>query len=147
MVDQHTTEYLRAFCKERVRLWTENRLEVQITWGYGDPIICEVTEIVPEGESLLYQNQYRLDLTTNRYGLHKVPSPPIGIQVLYVDVWRSELNSYLNNLILADFKGFPDACFRGSDCEVQRDLLRPLHRYFLESKANVGDHFPPTPAL
>lgn len=118
-----------------------------MTWGYGDPIVCDVTEIKPDGESLLFQNQYKLDLATNQYGLYKVPSPPIGIQVLYVDTWRLKLSSYLDNLILADFNGFPDACFRGSDCEVQRDLLRPLHQYFLDSKASVGDHLPSAPPL
>lgn len=112
-----------------------------MTWGYGNPIPCEVTEVEPVGESLLYQNQYRLNLATNLLELHRVPSPPIGIEFLNVESWGPQLDVYLDDLLDNKFNGFPDTCFRGYECEIQRDLLRPLHQYFLDSTDTVGDHY------
>ena len=137
MLDQHKTENLRAFCKTRVRRWTDNHFKVYMTWGHGKPILCDVTEIEPEGESLLSQNQYRLNLTTSRYELHKVPSPPLGIMLLNVKVWRSGLEEYLDDLLSTDFDGFPEMCFQGVECAIQRDLLKPIHRYTIDSTTTV----------
>ena len=109
-----------------------------MTWGYGSPIECEVNEIEPEGDQLLFQNQYRLDLTTSRYHLHKIPSPPLGIRLLEVGPWRQRLDKYLDNLLQTEFEGFPATCFQGGECEVQKDLLHPLHAYYLESRKIVG---------
>lgn len=109
-----------------------------LTWGYGDAIKCEVNEIEPVGDDLLYQNQYRLNLNTGRYDLCKVPSPPLGIILLQVGPWRQRLDHYLNNLLQAEFVGFPSACFRGRECEIQRDLLHPIHAYYMEFKEAVS---------
>ena len=138
LLDQHEPDQLRAFCKAKVRRWTENRFVVHMTWGYGSPIGCEVNEIEPEGDQLLFQNQYRLDLTTSRYHLHKIPSPPLGIRLLEVGPWRQRLDRYLDNLLQTEFGGFPVTCFQGRECAVQRDLLHPLHAYYLESRKIVG---------
>ena len=129
------------FCKEQVGRWTDNRLTVYVTWGYGRSIKCEVHEIEPKGNELLFQNQYRLNFATRRWDHHKVPSPPIGIMLLDVVVWRRKLNSYLNNLVDTEFENFPETCFRDPECEVQKDLLHPIHAYHLESKDIVGNPF------
>lgn len=138
LLEQHTVENLRGFCRSRVWKWTDNLFTVAMTWGYGEPIECEVTEIIPKGKSLLYQNQYKLDPETNRYSLHKVPSPPLGIKLIDIQTWRSQLDKYLDDLLQKDFVGFPSACFRGPDCEIQRDLLHPFHDYFLQSDTKVS---------
>lgn len=133
LTGQHQPEKLREFCKAQVMRWTKNHFTVYMTWGYGMPIRCEVHEIEPRGDDLLFQNQYRLNLTTTRYDLHKVPSPPLGIMLLDVLPWRGKLNRYLDNLLQTEFDNFPGMCFRGSECAVQRDLLYPMHAYHLES--------------
>ena len=138
LLDQHKPENLRAFCRAKVRRWTDNCLTVYMSWGYGMPIKCEVHEIEPEGEDLLYQNQYRLNLTTARYDLYRMPSPPIGIMLLDVLLWRWKLDKYLDNLVQTEFEGFPGTCFRGSDCAVQKDLLYLIHAYHRESRHNVS---------
>ena len=139
LLDQHKPDQLLAFCKAKIRRWTENRFTVYMTWGYGSPIRCEVNEIEPKGDELLFQNQYRLDLATSRYDLHKIPSPPLGMMLLEVVPWRQRLGSYLDNLLQkTEFGGFPVTCFQGPECAVQRDLLHPLHAYYLESKKIVG---------
>ena len=140
LVDQHTVDNLSAFCKDHVARWTDNHLTVYMTWGYGNPIPCEVTEVESVGESLLYQNQWRLNLATNLYEPHRVPSPPIGIMLLEVEREGPRFDAYLDDLLDNDFNGFPDTCFRGHDCEIQRELLRPLHQYFLASTDTVGGH-------
>lgn len=131
---QHEPDKLREFCKAHVFRWTENCFTVYMTWGYGKPIKCEVHEIEPRGNDLLFQNQYRLNLSTRRYDLHKVPSPPLGIMLLDVPSWRQKLNCYLNNLLQTEFENFPRMCFRGSECAVQKDLLYHVHVYHLRSK-------------
>ena len=110
-----------------------------MTWGYGNSIPCEVTEVESVGESLLYQNQWRLNLATNLLDPYRVPSPPIGIETLDVESWGSRLDAYLDDLLDNDFDGIPDTCFRGYELEIQRDLLRPLHKYCLDSTDTVGD--------
>ena len=112
-----------------------------LTWGYGNAIKCEVNEIEPIGDDLLFQNQYRLNLTTTRYDLCKVPSPPLGIMLLEVGLWRQRLDRYLDNLLQAEFGGFPSTCFRGRECEVQRDLLHPMHAYYVEFKDAVSYYY------
>ena len=110
-----------------------------MTSGYGKSIPCEVTEVESVGESLLYQYQYRLNLATNDLERYRVPSPPIGIQFLNVESWGPRLDVYLDDLLDNDFDGFPEACFRGDECAIQRDLLKPLHQYSLDSPDAVGD--------
>lgn len=109
-----------------------------MTWGYGKPIECEVNEIEPEGNDLLFQNQYRLNLDTEQYDLHKVPSPPLGIMLLSVGFWQKWWDDYLNDLLQSDFEGFPETCFRGRECMVQRDLLYPIHAYYTKSSEDVS---------
>ena len=138
LLQQHTVENLRGFCRSRVWGWTDNHFTVAMTWGYGKPIECGATEIIPKGKSLLYQNQYKLDLATNRYSLHRVPSPPLGIMLIDVPTWESELDKYLNDLLQKDFAGFPSACFRGPKCEIQRDLMNPFYQYYLQSGTKVS---------
>lgn len=108
-----------------------------MTWGYGQPIKCNVNEIEPNGESLLYQDQYKLNLETDQYELDKVPSPPLGIMLMDVDSWRSWLDSYLNGLLKENFGGFPKACYRGKECEIQRHLLVALHHNYLQTPTEV----------
>ena len=138
ILEQHTMENLRGFCRSRVWRWTNNHFTVAMTWGYGEPIECEATEIVPKGKSLLYQNQYKLDLATNRLNLHRVPSPPLGIMLIDVPTWRSKLDKHLNDLLQKDFVGFPSACFRGTKCEIQRDLMNHFHQHYIQSGTTVS---------
>ena len=111
-----------------------------LTWGYGKAIKCEVHEIEPEGDDLLFQNQYRLNLTTTQYDLCKVPSPPLGIKHIEVGFWRQRLVRYLHDFLQEEFGGFPSTCYRGRECEVQKDLLHPMHAYYMEFKDVVSYH-------
>ena len=104
---------------------------VQLTCGIGKAISCFVQEIIPKGPSLLTQNQYRKNLDTNDYELVSVPSPPIGMRLIPVPEWQRSLEGYLDDLLQNGFHDFPDLCFQGTDCEVQRDLLHVLHRHYL----------------
>lgn len=129
LFDQHQVATIKEFCRARVYEWTGNQLTVYVTWGYGRPIKCDVQEFKPWGDSLLYQNQYRKDLNTGILSLVRTPSPPLGMLFIQIDYCRSRLLGYLNDVLEKDFQGFPNACYRGVDCEVQRDLLYILHRY------------------
>ncbi len=129
LLDQHQVAAIKEFCRARVYEWTGNQLTVYVTWGYGRPIKCDVQEFKPWGDSLLYQNQYKKDLNTGILSLVRAPSPPLGMLFIQIDYCRSRLLGYLNDVLEKDFQGFPNACYRGVDCEVQRDLLYILHRY------------------
>lgn len=102
---------------------------VFVTWGYFRPIKCDVTEIESRGPSLLFQNQYRLNLSTQQYDLVRVPSPPLGMILMAVSEWRAKLDGYLEEALRDSFRGFPQACFRGDDCRVARDFLLPIFMY------------------
>lgn len=129
LAEQHEPEKLRAFALKRIYRWLDNHMTVHLTWGYFWSIECKVTEIEPNGHSLLLQNQYRLDLTTNQYNLVHVPSPPLGMQLMFVSEWRSKLNRYLEELLRTSFRRFPEVCLRGDACRLERDLLLPIFEY------------------
>ena len=105
-----------------------------MTCGIGVPIKCEVLEIKPKDSTLLYQSQYRLNEQTSEYEKGDFPSPPIGMRMIWFEEWRPKLDEYIKNILFEDFKTFPDKCYRGKACEVQKDLLRPLHQYYLDAK-------------
>ncbi|KAL8717358.1 MAG: hypothetical protein Q9225_005392 [Loekoesia sp. 1 TL-2023] len=129
LAEQHELEKLRAFASKRVYRWLDNHMTVYLTWGYFRSIKCDVTEIESNGPSLLHQNQYRLDLMTNQYDLVHVPSPPLGMVLMFVSEWRSKLNMYLEELLQTSFRRFPEVCFRGNACRVERDFLLPIFEY------------------
>ncbi|KAL8843545.1 MAG: hypothetical protein Q9170_000049 [Blastenia crenularia] len=135
---QHEPEKLRAFAAKRVHRWLDNHMTVYLTWGYFRPIKCDVTEIVSNGPSLLLQNQYRLNLATDQYELVQVPSPPLGMMLMLVKEWRSKLNQYLEDLLQTSFRRFPEVCFRGEACRVERDFLLPIFEYHEASTGKVS---------
>ena len=139
LLEQHTVDQLKAFCNEHVKMWTGNRFVVLVTWGHGRAIKCEVEEVEPRDETLLFQNQYRLNEATSRYELMRIPSPPIGMKLLPTEEWRKKLDQYLDDLLERDFGNFPSKCMRGRDCLVQRDLLYPIHEYYLVASEEVSD--------
>ena len=102
-----------------------------MTCGIGAPIKCEVFEIEPKDNTLLYQSQYRLNEQSSQYEFGLFPSPPVGIRMIYFDDWRPKLEGHIENILLRDFDSFPDRCYRGTACAVQKDLLRPLQQYWL----------------
>ncbi|KAL8674324.1 MAG: hypothetical protein Q9168_001253 [Polycauliona sp. 1 TL-2023] len=130
LAEMHDAKNLWSFAAARISRWLKNEFEVCVTWGHGfRPIKVEVTEIEPKGTSLLSQNQYRLNLTTKKYDLVQVPSPPIGIQFMYVGEWRARLDGYLEEILRDSFSRFPAVCFRGDDSRAARDLLVAIFDY------------------
>lgn len=138
LVRQHSADQLRAFCKSKVEAWTENKLTVYVTCGIGFPIKCDVWEIEPKDNTLLYQSQYRLNEQTSQYERGDFASPPIGMKMILREEWRPKLEQYIKTILSNYFKTFPDKCYRGTACEVQKDILRLLHRYYLAAKGD--DH-------
>ncbi|KAL9633462.1 MAG: hypothetical protein Q9204_003383 [Flavoplaca sp. TL-2023a] len=130
LADLRDTMRLRAFARARIHCWLDNHFEVCIMWAHEfRPIKVGVTEIEPEGTSLLLQNQYRLNLLTNQYDLFQAPSPPLGIQLMFVREWRVRLDGYLEEIIRGSFGRFPAICFRGDECRVEKDFLIPIFNY------------------
>ena len=130
LLDQHQVAAIKTFCRARVLMWTKNQLTVHVTWGHGRPIVCDVEEFEPLGDSLLYQNQYKKDLKTGSLDFVKTTSPPLGMKFIQIHNWRLKLLVYLDELLEKDFQGFPETCYSGADCEVQRALLCLLHQYY-----------------
>ena len=124
---------LISFALKRVSRWLNNHMEVRLTWGCFKPIVCSVHEIEPQGDSLLFQLQYRLDLSTGKYDLVQVPSPPLGMILMAFPEGQKRLLEYLD-LALEEryFRGFLQTCFRGNDCLVEQDLLLPIFTYYNE---------------
>lgn len=129
LAEQYDPQKLRTFASARVDRWLDNYMTVYLTWGYFRSIKCDVTEIESKGPSLLFQNQYRLNLETNQYDLVSVPSPPLGMVLMFVNGWRTKLDMYLEELLQTSFRGFPKVCFRGDACRVERDFLLPIFEY------------------
>ena len=117
------------FCRAHVYEWTDNRLTVHLTWGYGAPIICHVQEFKPSGGNLLYQNQYNKNLETGQLTLVRTPSPLLGMTLIRIGPQQSQLSAYIDKLLEEDFLRFPEVCYQGADCKVQRELLHVLHRH------------------
>ncbi|KAI4167570.1 MAG: hypothetical protein LQ343_007109 [Gyalolechia ehrenbergii] len=137
LAEQHDPQKLRAFASNRVNRWLDNHMTIYLTWGYFRNIKCDVTEVESNGPSLLLQNQYRLNLETNQYDLVQVPSPPLGMVLMLVKVWRTKLDSYLEELLETSFGRFPEVCFRGDACRVERDLLLPIFEYHQAASGKV----------
>ena len=93
--------------------------------------MCDVNEFKPQGDSLLYQNQYKKDLGTGGWYLARTPSPPLGMILIRIHHCRSQLLEYLDNILEEHFEGFPQACYHGVEYQVQRGLLGILHRYHI----------------
>ncbi|KAL9608725.1 MAG: hypothetical protein Q9167_006459 [Letrouitia subvulpina] len=133
---QHQPEKLREFCKERIKSRTRNEMEVFVTWGYGGVIKCDVEEVEPLGDALLFQNQWKKNPATDKYDYVRTASPPIGIMYIATEAWRPKLNGYLDETIQKDFAGFPENCIRGKDVLVQKELLNSIFRYYSTDPAN-----------
>ncbi|KAL8905824.1 MAG: hypothetical protein Q9207_002395 [Kuettlingeria erythrocarpa] len=129
LAEQGDPEKLCALAEKWVRRHLDNHMVVELTWGYFRPIKCHATEVEPLGPNLLLQNQFRLDLATNRYDAVTVPSPPLGMVMTPASEWRLEFNKYLEELLETRFGRFPEFCFRGDDCRVARDFLIPIFEY------------------
>ena len=71
---------------------------------------------------------------TNQYERGDFASPPIGMMMIYFEEWRPKLEQYIKNILSDYFKTFPDKCYRGMACKVQKDVLGLLHRYYLAAK-------------
>ena len=139
LADLRDPTKLRAFADARIHRWLDNHFEVCLTWAHEfRPIKVGVTEIEPVGTSLLFQNQYRLNLLSNLYDLVQTPSPPLGIQLMYVSEWRVRLDGYLEEVIRGSFRRFPAICFRGDDCRVEKDFLIPIFDYHEAATGRVS---------
>ncbi|KAL8820938.1 MAG: hypothetical protein Q9191_007413, partial [Dirinaria sp. TL-2023a] len=92
----------------------------------------------PKDNTLLYQSQYRLNEQTSQYERGDFASPPIGMKMIFFEEWRPKLEQYIKTILSDYFKTFPDKCYRGTACEVQKEILRLLHRYYLAAKGD--DH-------
>ncbi|KAL8729488.1 MAG: hypothetical protein Q9166_004736 [cf. Caloplaca sp. 2 TL-2023] len=139
LAGQHDPEKLRAFASTHVHRWLDNHFVVFVTWGYFRPIKVDATEIEAVGTTLTVQNQYRLNLTTNQYDLVQVPSPPLGMVLMAVVEWREKLDGYLEELLRESFWRFPEVCFRGDDCRVERDFLLPIFEYHEAATGRARD--------
>ncbi|KAL8643275.1 MAG: hypothetical protein Q9226_008412, partial [Calogaya cf. arnoldii] len=130
LIKMHELNKLLALTRTHVHRWLDNHFIVLVTWGHPfRPIKVDVTEIELVGKHLLFQNQYRLNVVTDKYDLFQIPSPPLAIMLMAVDVWRVNLDAYLEGILRDDFRRFPAVCFRGDACRVERDLLIPIIEY------------------
>ncbi|KAL8784708.1 MAG: hypothetical protein Q9213_003804 [Squamulea squamosa] len=127
LAEMHDPGNLRRFAARHISRWLDNHFVVLVSWGHGfRPIKVVATEAECVGDTLLFQNQYRLDLTTKQYDLVQVPSPPLGMQLMAVVEWRAKLGGYLEEILRKSFRRFPEVCFRGDDCRVEKDFLLPI---------------------
>lgn len=123
-------------------------MTVSVTWGHGIRLKCEVQEIEPEGDCLMFQNQYKFNTATNKYDRVLMPSPPLGmilrslnycshklnglgLTLMDINGYRKKYNNYLDQVLEKNFKDLPEGCFRGFENEVQRELLHSIHEFFL----------------
>ncbi len=135
----HEPNKISAFAAKSVRRWLDNDFQVYVTWGPKfHPIKFVATEVEPIGERLLYQNQYRLNLVTQKYDPVQVPSPPLGIQLMNVVKYRARLDQYLEEILRDSFREFPTESFRGDDCRVERDFLIPIFEYHEAATGKVS---------
>ena len=126
----HDPNKLLDFTATHARRWLENHFTVYLTWAHGvPPIKVDATEVEPKGDSILFQNQYWLNLTTNQYDLHQVRSPPLGIALLAPPARRAMLDGYIEDILQKSFRRVPEVCFRGDDCRVEMDFLLPIYEY------------------
>ncbi len=113
-------------------------MHIDLTWGHGGPIGCDVHEFRPRGDYVLAQDQYRVNMATGIWELVRVPSVHLGMKKL-LRSWRPTLLTYMDNTIKSgEFINFPRHCFRGGENEVQRKLISSLHKYYLALPADVG---------
>ncbi|KAL8952427.1 MAG: hypothetical protein Q9222_001662 [Ikaeria aurantiellina] len=143
LAEQHDIEKLRSFTRTHVRRWLENHFLVWVTPGLFRPFKCEVTEIEPVGATLLYQDQNRLNLSTNQYDLVSVPSPPVGMKLMDFARWRTGLKDYVEEAFQENIWRIPDVCFQGDDSRVARALLLSISRYDRSSTGKVFPRGPP----
>lgn len=92
---------------------------------------------------MLGHNQYKLDFASNQINRVQAPSAPLGMRQMSFSGWRKDFDSYLNRELEENFETFPERCCRGSDYEVQKDLLQAFHVYYLALKQQVSAK-PPT---
>ena len=79
LMTQYGAANLIQFVKRHIRHWTRNAMIVNVTWGYGGSIMCEVREFEPNGDFLSLQSQYQWSMMTNKYETVRAPSLPIGM--------------------------------------------------------------------
>lgn len=138
LAEQNDGEKLRSFAVQHVRRYLNNHMTVSVTWGYFEPIECNVTEFEAAGMNLLFANQFRLNSATNRFENVKIPSPPLGMTLIEVPAWRLKFATDVERLLQTNFRGFPEACLRGDYYRVAKDFLNPIFEYYAVATGRVS---------
>lgn len=103
-------------------------MHIYVKWAHGLPIKVVVEEFYPNGNHLLYQDQYVLK--SSGYEREKVASLPIGMTEAFLRLWSPEMHRYLDRTLdEPSFSMFPENCFRGPQNEAQRALIHAISKY------------------
>lgn len=144
LLDQHQPEELSNVISTHIRGWYhDSSMHIYVKWAHGLPIKVVVEEFCPNGNHLLYQDQYVLK--SSGYEREKVASLPIGMTEAFLRLWSPEMHRYLDRTLdEPSFSIFPENCFRGPQNGAQRALIHAISKYNDCSSGEVGPLVPST---
>ena len=129
---------LEKFVEAGVSRWTDNIIDIQLTFGWGQHIDFSAEEALPKGPDLLYQNQYRLREGTDEWQLVTVPSPVVGMRRFDTRKLQNRIRTFVNDVIEKGFAGFPEQCFQARDNKVHRELLNGIYCFYVGTRNVSG---------
>ena len=138
LLDQHQPEELSKIISTHIQGWYhDSPMHIHVKWAHGLPIKVGVQEFFPNGNHLLYMDQYILE--NGAYKREQVASLPIGMTEALLRQWSPEMHSYLDRTLdEPSFPMFPENCFRGSHNGAQRALIHAISKYNDGSSGEVS---------
>lgn len=144
LFDHPTHDALDRFLQRHITGYVQgNPIPVQLTPGFGRPLVIETIEAHPKGSWMLSSRQLRRENHTDKYEAMRVPSPSLVIIIQdegSVRNWRGKLESYLDTLLVENFESIPGKCFPGrkESNRISRRIMVLLYGYYLNCPNKVG---------
>ena len=145
LFDSLSLEPLESFTQTMVHRYTEIKMEVELTSGFGPAYPVEAYEALPVHDELLYTMQYKRNPVSKMYEATKVWSPCLAMQIRLINVQaeRKRLDSHLDRMLKESFDEIPRRGFRG--CQerkiIEKQIIVLLHSYHLSVIEQVSPCF------
>ena len=117
-------------------------ISIQLTSGFGSPLVIRANEAYPKDDWMLYSMQFRQSNGSQQLETTRVSSPPLAM--IFggkddVQSWRKRLKDFLETMLVHEFRDIPRKCFPGrkEPNRISRRIMEVIHQYYCDCPTKV----------